>query len=233
VAGTQADVAWASFQIGELDFNSGRPAEARAAYRRGIEADPTYVPNDAGLAKVAWAQGDLQGAIAGYRRVVQRYPAPEHVIALGDLYTSIGETAQARRQYALVRAEERLFRANGVNIDLEQALFDADHGDPAAALVAARSEWGRRHSILVADAYAWALYANGRYANAAAMSRFAMSLGTHNALIFFHAGMIELRLGHRDAARSLLARAIATNPHFSILHAPEAARTLAALGGAA
>ncbi|HUK63751.1 MAG TPA: hypothetical protein VLV15_10460, partial [Dongiaceae bacterium] len=90
----------------------------------------------------------------------------------------------------------------------------------------------RRHSILVADAYAWALYANGRYVKAATMSRFAMSLGTRNALIFFHAGMIDLRLGRRDGARSLLARAIATNPHFSILHAPVAARTLATLGGA-
>jgi tetratricopeptide (TPR) repeat protein len=233
VAGTQADVAWSSFQIGELYFNSGRSDLARAAYRRGIQADPNYVPNDAGLAKVAWAQGDVQTAIAGYRRVVQRYPAPEHVIALGDLYASIGETAQARRQYALVRAEERLFRANGVNVDLELSLFDADHGDPAAALAAARAEWGRRHSIHVADAYAWALHANGRDAEAARMSTFAMSLGTRNALFFFHAGMIELRLGHRDAARALLARALDTNPHFSILHAPEAARTLAALGGAA
>ena len=60
-----------------------------------------------------------------------------------------------------------------------------------------------------------------------------MALGTHNALFYFHAGMIELKLGHRDAARTLLARALDTNPHFSIQHAPEAARTLAALGGAA
>jgi tetratricopeptide (TPR) repeat protein len=233
VAGTPADVAWASFQIGELSFNSGRPSRARDAYRRGLEADPSYVPNEAGLAKVAWASGDVRAAIAGYRRVVQRYPAPEHVIALGDLYASVGDTAQARQQYALVHAEETLFRANGVNVDLELALFDADHGDPAGALTAARAEWGRRHSIHVADAYAWALYANGRYRQAAALSRRAMALGTQNALFFFHAGMIELRLGHRAAARGLLARALATNPHFSILHAPEAVRTLAAIGGAA
>ncbi len=232
VAGTPADVAWASYQIGELYFNSGRPDEARSAYRRGLEADPSYVPNEAGLAKVAWAAGDVQAAVAGYRRVVQRYPAPEHVIALGDLYASLGETSQAQQQYALVRAEETLFRANGVNIDLELALFDADHGDPVGALRAARAEWGRRHSIHVADAYAWALYANGRYPQAATMSDRARALGTHNALFFFHAGMIQLRLGHRDAARTLLARALTTNPHFSILHAPEAARTLAGIGGA-
>jgi tetratricopeptide (TPR) repeat protein len=233
VAGTPADVAWADFQTGELYFNSGRPLRARAAYRAGLHADPTYVPNLAGLAKVAWATGDMKAAIAGYNRVVQRYPAPEHVIALGDLYAITGDQTQAQRQYALVRAEEKLFQANGVNIDLEQALFDADHGDAADALMAARTEWGRRHSILVADAYAWALYANGRYAQAAVYAHKAMALGMHNALIYFHAGMIELKLGQRDDARTLLARALDTNPHFSILHAPEARRTLAMLTGGA
>jgi tetratricopeptide (TPR) repeat protein len=232
VAGTPADVAWVSFQIGELYFNSARPDLARASYHAGLQADPDYVPNQAGVAKVDWAIGDLQAAIAGYNRVVQRYPAPEHVIALGDLYASAGDHVQARRQYALVRAEEALFRANGVNIDLEAALFDADHGDVTGALEAARTEWGRRHSIHVADAYAWALYSSGRYARAAVYSRKAMALGTHNALFFFHSGMIELKLGHRASARSLLARALDTNPHFSILHAPEAERTLAVLGGA-
>jgi tetratricopeptide (TPR) repeat protein len=232
VAGTPADVAWASFQIGELYFNSGRPGRARAAYRRGFQADPNYVPNQAGLSKFAWANDDLQAAITGYTRVVQRYPAPEHVIALGDLFASAGDRIQARRQYALVRAEEALFRANGVNIDLEAALFDADHGNVAGALKAARAEWDRRHSIHVADAYAWALYSSGRYARAAVFSRKAMALGTANALFFFHAGMIELRLGHRGAARMLLARALDINPHFSVLHAPQAERALAMLGGA-
>ena len=67
----------------------------------------------------------------------------------------------------MVHAEERLFRANGVNIDLELALFDAAHGDPVGALAAARDEWAKRHSVHVADAYAWALHANGRDAAAA------------------------------------------------------------------
>ena len=44
--------------------------------------------------------------------------------------------------------------------------------------------------------------------------------------------MIQLALGNRAGARSALARAIAINPHFSILYAQDAARTLAKLGGA-
>ncbi|MGZ5299907.1 MAG: tetratricopeptide repeat protein [Actinomycetota bacterium] len=233
IAGTPADSAWASYQLGELSFNRGNLEQARVAYARGIRTDPDYVPTFAGLAKVAWARGHLQEAIAGYTEVVSRYPAPEYVIALGDLYAAAGRADQAERQYSLVHAEEQLFRSNGVNIDLELALFDAAHGDPAGALAAARDEWAKRQSVHVADAYAWALFAGGRYAEASVYARKAMALGYRNALFAFHAGMIQLRLGNEAAARRLLAEAVGINPHFSIQYSPVARATLAKLGGAA
>jgi tetratricopeptide (TPR) repeat protein len=233
VAGSGADLAWASYQLGELRFNSGDVDGAGRDYRAGTQADPGYVPNMAGLGKVAWARGDLDGAIEAYASVVRRYPSPEYVTALGDLYTVRGDEADARRQYDLVRAEAALFAANGVNTDLEIALFDADHGDPRAALRAARSEWDRRHSVHVADALAWALHVNGRDAEAARFADRALALGTRNALFLFHAGMIHDALGDEDAARTFLRRALQVNPHFSILHAPAAERTLHRLRGAA
>jgi tetratricopeptide (TPR) repeat protein len=233
IAGTPADSAWASYQLGELYFNRGNLDEAQAAYARGVQTDADYVPPFAGLAKVAWARGHLQKAIDGYTAVVSRYPAPEYVIALGDLYTAAGGAAQAERQYSLVHAEEQLFRANGVNIDLELALFDAAHGDPAGALRAARDEWAKRHSVHVADAYAWALYADGRFAEAAVYARRSMAIGYRNALFAFHAGMIQLKLGNDAEARRFLAEAIDVNPHFSIQYSPVAHAALAKLGGAA
>ena len=165
--------------------------------------------------------------------MVSRYPLPQYVIALGDLYRVAGDSAQAERQYALVRVEEKLFQANGVNVDLELAQFDADHGDPRAALAAARTEWGRRHSILVADALGWALHANGRDAEALRYATFATKLGYRNALLYFHRGMIEKALGDVTAARRDLREALDINPHFSILYSPVASKALAALGGAA
>ncbi len=133
-AGTPDDAAWVSYQIGELSFRSGRLSAAVSAYRRAAALSPTFVPAEAGLAKIAWARGHVDRAIRGYRRVVARYPLPEHVIALGDLYTIEGRTAQADDAYALARAEAALFRSNGVNVDVELALFEADHGEPVAAL---------------------------------------------------------------------------------------------------
>lgn len=232
-AGTPEDAAWASYQLGELSWGTGRLAEAESFYLQAADRSPSWPLPRAGLARVAWARGDVDRAVEELRWVVERYPAPEFVIALGDLYRVTGQEDLAGEQYALARAEARLFQANGVNVDLELALFEADHGGPEAALEAASAEWARRQSVHVADAMAWALYANGRYEEAAEFAQKALGLGTKNALFLFHAGMIQLELGHRAEARSLLSEALALNPHFSILHGDRAARTLARLGGAA
>ncbi len=230
---TADDRAFTTYYLGELYFNSGRLDQAESWYRHGAELAPDYFPLQEGLARVAWARGDVQEAIRRYRAVVARYPLPSYVVALGDLYSAAGDTAHADRQYELVRVEEKLFQANGVNVDLELALFDADHGSPAEALAAARAEWNRRHSILVADALGWALYANGRYADALRYATFAGKLGYRNALLYFHRGMIERALGDLGAARKDLREALAINPHFSIQNSSVAERTLAKLGGGA
>jgi tetratricopeptide (TPR) repeat protein len=228
-AGTPADAAWCAHQLGELAFGSGDVRSARGWYVRGLELDPSYVPNLAGLAKVAWARDDDELAVERLSDVVSRYPSTEFVVALADLYRATGRRTLAEQQEDVVRAMHELASESGVNMDLELALFDADHGDPARSLGAARAEWGRRQSVHVADAYAWALYANGRYARASALSERALALGTRNALFLFHAGMIRLELGDEQGAARYLSAALATNPNFSIQHADAAAMTLARL----
>jgi tetratricopeptide (TPR) repeat protein len=230
-AGTLADAAWASHQLGQLHASGGRLRSAAEAYRRSIDLAPALVPPRAGLAKVAWARGRTEQAIRRLTWVVARSPMPEYVVALGDLYTVSGRTDLADEQYALARAERELFRANGVNVDLELALFDADHGSPRRALVAARAEWSRRRSVHVADALAWALHANGRDAEALRYSRLSLRLGTRDASFLYHAALIHHALGNAAEARDLLAEALAIDPHFSYLHAAEAADLLERLRG--
>jgi tetratricopeptide (TPR) repeat protein len=230
-AGTPEDAAWVSHQIGELHFRSGQLLPAVKAYRRSAALAPSFIPARAGLAKVAWAHGRIDHAIRGYRWVVRHYPLPEHVIALGDLYTIAGRTTAATDAYALARAEAELFRTNGVNVDVELSLFEADHGDPTTALADARAGWRSRHSIHAADALAWALYRNGRYEQAARYERAALHLGTQDASFLFHAGMIQRALGHADAAARYLGDALTTNPSFSIQHAERAERIVARLRG--
>ena len=229
-AGSPSDRAWASNQLGDLAFNAGNLAGAQESYRMATQLDATFFPAQAGLARVAAARGETDRAIRAYDQVVAAYPLPEYVVALADLQTAAGRTADAERTVGLLRVEERLFQASGVNVDLEIALFDADHGvDLPVGLTAARNEWAKRQSVQVADALAWSLYAGGRYDEALTYSSKALALGTRNASFHFHRGMIERALGNTAAARKDLKAALDINPHFSILWSDHARRVLKGL----
>ena len=230
-AGTPEDRAFAASQLGDLSFNSGDLSGAGRYYAEAAASAQEYAPPRAGLARVAWASGDVDGAIEQFSDIVAGYPAPEYVIALGDLLTVAGRTQDASAQYATVRIEERLFAAAGVDVDLELALFDADHGNPSRAVTEATAEWHKRHSILVADALGWSLYKDGRADEALQYARFATQLGYRNALLYFHRGMIERAIGDLAGAQRDLGLARAINPHFSILYADTARQTLDALKG--
>ncbi len=176
-------------------------------------------------------EGRYARAIAGYTAVVSRYPLPAYVIALGDVYRAAGRPAAARRQYAVVRAEERLYAANGVNVDVELALFDDDHnGDVAAALERIRAVARVQPSVTVEDALAWTLFKAGRAHAALAESNRALRLGTHDSSFLYHRGAIEASLGMVGPAARDLRAALDLNPGFSLLYAPDARRLLGELG---
>jgi tetratricopeptide (TPR) repeat protein len=78
---------------------------------------------------------------------------------------------------------------------------------------------------------AWNLYKNGELEAAREAIQKALRLGTRDAKLFFHAGMIHHDLGELDEAREFLDRALKTNPHFHILFAEQAGRVLQQIDG--
>jgi tetratricopeptide (TPR) repeat protein len=216
------DIAFCDYYLGELAFGSGDLTGALRSYAEGLLVQPSSPMLLEGRAKLEAARAQVAAAVRDYTAVVAMLPLPQYAIEFGDYLTSLGRTADAARQYALAGVEERLFRANGVNNDLDLALYDAEHGQAAAAVTAASTEWSRRHSIIVADAYAWALHKSGNDRAALTYATFATSLGLRNAMYYFHKGVIEHALGDGAAARADLTHALQINPHFSPLHVPEA-----------
>lgn len=230
-AASPENVAWTEVQLGALLFGQGDVDEAERRYRRALVVLPDYVYALAGLGRVAAARGDVDGAIASYTLAIQRLPAPEFVIALGDVLLVAGRSDEAEQQYALVGAMQALYAANGVDTDVEMALFDADHGRDLPGTVArAQAAFARCPSIRAADVLSWTLYQSGRYAAAREASRQALRLGTQDALMLFHAGMIEAGLGETAAAVDYLQRALQLNPAFSVRYAEQARATLRGLG---
>jgi tetratricopeptide (TPR) repeat protein len=226
-AQSPSDAAFADYYLGELNWLTGDLDGATAAFGRAAALDPNFAPPAAGLARLAWARGDLAGAIHEYEAVVGRIPLPQYVGDLADLYRLAGRSNDAAEQDRVLRAQRRLLEANGVNIDLELSVFSADHGiDLRRGLAAAKEEWNRRHSIAVADALAWQLHANHRDTEALDYANQALRLGTRNPLFLFHRAVIEHSLGQVGGAERDLEAVMALNPRFSVLHADAAARML-------
>lgn len=230
-ASSPENVAWTQGQLGNLFFDQGDLEEAEHRYRSTLAMLPDYVYGLAGLGRVAAARGDIGGAVASYTAAIQRLPAPEFVIALGDILLVAGRSDEAAQQYALVAAMQDLYAANGVDTDLEMALFDADHGrDLPQAVTRAQEGFARRPSVKAADVLSWTLYQSGQYAAAREASQQALRLGTKDALMLFHAGMIEARLGETAAAVDHLQSALRLNPYFSVRYAEQARDTLREFG---
>jgi len=131
--------------LGNLYLNAGRPQQADREYRRALFEYPGYPYGLAGIARVEAATGRYPDAVGHYRQAVDTYPLPDFVIALGDVYAATGDQRRASETYDLAAAEQQLYRANGVDLDAELALFDADHRrDLSAALLAARAAMADR-----------------------------------------------------------------------------------------
>jgi hypothetical protein len=188
---------------------------------------PDYAPAAAGRARLAAATGDLRGAISRWRRVVERLPLPEYVIALGETEQAAGERAAARRDFALVRAQQRLLAAAGVNTDVELAIFEADHGSQARGIALARAAWRAAPSIRSADALGWTLTRAGRPRAGLAWAHRALRLGSLDPALRYHAGLAALAAGRAAAGRRnlriALAHGLATQP-LHLARAEEALR---------
>ena len=222
--------AYVSALIGNLLVVTGDRQAAAEAYQAGLALVPDHAPSLAGLGRLAVGAGRLDEAIARFERAAAVVPLPEYVLALGDAQAAAGRTEAARRSYDLARAEIQLFRAAGVVVDVDLALFEADHGDPAAALRDAVAAYDAAPTIRAADARAWALHRLGRDRDAKPFVDEALRLGSRDPLLRSHAGAIEAALGDVTAARRDLELALATDPGFSATGAAESRRLLETLG---
>ena len=225
-------LAWMRTQLGHLLLGANDLAGAEAAYRDALTALPGYHSALAGSAAMQAARGKLQDAAALYQKALAAVPLPEYATALGDVYMRLGRTTEASKQYALV---EYIGALNAINKEIynrDLALFYADHDlKRRHALELAERELTARRDVYTYDVLAWSYYKNGNPEAALPAMTEALKLGTKDARLFFHAGMIHHALGHPEQARDYLQRALATNPSFHVLQAGVARRTLKALEG--
>jgi len=225
-------VAWGEFRLGELHFHAGDLSQAEAAYRNAVQHYGSYHWALDGLARVRVGQKRYEDAIKLYQQAIAVIPLPQYAAALGDLYTKMGRTKEAAKQYALVEYIGALNVINKEIYNRDLALFYTDHDlKLPQALELAERELTRRRDVYTHDVLAWALHKNGKPEAALRAMTEALKLGTKEARLFFHAGMIHRAAGDSEKAREYLQRALATNPSFHVLQAEIAEETLRALEG--
>jgi tetratricopeptide (TPR) repeat protein len=223
---TAENSAYVNALLGSLELDRGRIGAARVAFAAAAGRFAGYAPAEAGLARVDAARGRLAPAIRRLRRVVARLPLPEYAILLGETELAAGQGAAGRRDLALVGAEQRLLRANGVNTDVDLALYQASHGSPRRAIGLARRAWELAPSVRSADARSWAHTRAGRPVEGLAWARRALRLGSKDPSYLLHAGLAATAAGERGLGRRWLREALAHGLSASPYWAPRARRAL-------
>ncbi|MEU7661341.1 tetratricopeptide repeat protein [Streptomyces lincolnensis] len=236
VAGARTPAERAAYleRAGQLAWERGDREDALGHFRRALRIDPDQRAAQAGQGRALAALGRTTEALNAYRAALAGQPSPQYALELGELYESLGLGRAARAQYDLLRARVRGAAAGGADEELVLGRFEADHGDPAAAVRRLRAQWARQPGVEVADALGWALHRAGDDEEALRFAGIATDAtkggGVRSAPYAYHRGMIERELTRYGPARRHLQEALRINPYFSPVHARTVREALTELG---
>jgi tetratricopeptide (TPR) repeat protein len=226
-------LAWYQYRLGDVLIATGDQSNAASAYGAALLTDPDSYLARSGLARVAAADGRWDEAIAHLDAAIAAVPLPDLVARRAAIYRLRGAAGDAEREQhdrETVLAIAAL-AGNAANVhDRTLSLYLADHElDPARALSLAEAEIEVRRDVYGYDALAWALLANGRPEDAEDAIERALSLGTRDARMLYHAGMIAAALGEDERAQRLLEESLALDSSFDPLAVARARTALATL----
>jgi tetratricopeptide (TPR) repeat protein len=205
--------AWFWLRIGDLQFRRGNIGEAASDYQRGLAAHPDDYRLLTAMAKLEGARHEWQRAIDYGERAVAVSFDPATLGVMSDAYAALGDSAKADE---LAHAMEIAVSKQATAYHREWSLFLLNHGLRVTEVLAkTKEELKTRQDIYGYDALAWALHASGRDREARDAMRHALALGTQDAMLFYHASVIDRTLGRHDAAVAELERARTLNPYLA------------------
>ncbi|HEX3275080.1 MAG TPA: tetratricopeptide repeat protein [Gemmatimonadales bacterium] len=203
-------MAWFHLRLGDLALRTGHLDEAARELDAGLAFRPTDHRLLGARARLAAVRHDWRRAAADGELAVSQALDPATLGLLAEAWRALGDSAKSA-EYD---------RAMGLSV-LRQpgayhrawSLYLLDHGrNVSQVLVNVRQELTSRQDIYGYDLLAWALHAAGRDQEARRPMARAIALGTQDAMLAYHAGMIARALGETAEARTQLRRALAINP---------------------
>lgn len=194
--------AWHLTQMASLLAGARKTAAAEGAASAALALFPDYPHALGQLARIRLSQGRYTEAVTLELRRAQLVSHPENNFALARAFAAAGRQKDASLAFAEFEREalKRTHEADNANRELVYYYVDYAR-KPAQALTIATREIARRRDVHTLEAYAWALYANSKRAEARQELTTAMAGGICNTGILHRAKTIAAKPGERDFAR--------------------------------
>ncbi len=234
---TAENMAWFEEKMGESLVMMGRSDEAQIAFKKTLELYPRSYKAYANLCRLAIGRGDWKAAIECGDRSNAIAPMPDILAMVGDAYAQLGNRQAAESQYLKVvaLAGKPSGPANGLHefagatgghghtLDRQYAMFCADHSrDLDGGYACALRELQVRRDVFAFDTFAWICLKRGEIDEARRAIDLALSHGTRDARMLYHAGRIYAAANRPQEAASFLNQALDLDPDFDALEAQDA-----------
>ena len=190
--------AWAFTRLALYQLQRGATRQALESCDAALTLQSDYAPALLARGRVLLAINRSADALVELQRAAKLNPLPEYQWALADALTIAGNREQA------AEVESQLTARSSEDPRTLSLYLATRKLDVARALELARQELTNRKDVFTHDALAWALAAAGRHSEALQHINQALSEGTSDSRLYFHAGVIAaLNNDNKQASRWL------------------------------
>jgi tetratricopeptide (TPR) repeat protein len=187
------DRAWVLTHVGHLELIGQRPIEAERALEQALDLFPNYHYALGGLAEVRTAQKRYREAADLQQQRYTAAPHPENLFELAEAQARAGQAAAAP-SYAAFEAGARAEMNGEDNANRELVSYLVGAGrKPGDGLALAQREIARRGDVYTREAYAWALFKNGKRAEARKEIAAVLAVGVQHPRVLERAALIQGR----------------------------------------
>lgn len=207
------ETAWILTRMASLHRQAGRLPAANSYLHQALKDFPDYYLATEEIAKLRIAQHAYPEALEMLTRLMETDKNPSLEALAAQTLERAGRQTEADKMWAGFERDAVALVSQPDNDNVDLIDYDVDHAHrPREALRVARVEIARRHDVRAVQAYAWALEANGQHDEARRQIEKALAVGTRDAALYYHAGVIEAAAGNKAAALDDWQQSMGINP---------------------
>jgi len=190
--------AWLATEKARLELAEGNQQQAEQFLQQAFGMFPQSVFATEVMARLREAQGRCAEAAVLFEQRYARVKSARNLYDWAEALEKSGQKSEAAAAFARFETQARSESSRAYNADRELVFFYLQRKqDAAAALALATKMSAVRHDAATLDAYAWALFNNGRYSDAKAQMDRALAVGVRDPEYSVHATQIAEKMEAR------------------------------------